>query len=495
MSLLDPVTPSVEQKKYPNLFWIVAALSLAIGSLQAWLLPYIPLAEGLGYDGIWYYQPANELIPRTDNYHIFRLLPATIVFFLKKGIYQAHSYHDTVKAFQVYNLICNAISFWLAFRIGRKLRFSGLQLTMFFVFLFFNFHVLKDEIFNPVMTDTTVLLLSLLLLWAYLIRSFWLYIPASLMMLFTFPIGGFILQIIFLMHFSKPEFQGNMVPERWLKTIFFAGTCVFFLVTAWVVYGMGRVTTLTFPDSIHIYLFPLTLSLTSFVIFKILQGHRSLFQNLLHLVIRPKTVFSSLLLVLIFEILIYLFLPSFNQFPAKGFTGNFTISPLIYVTLKPLIGVFDNIMFYGPVMLLFMLNLPQYLKENKNDVAALLLSLCVCIFALKPEARHSVFLLPLLSLVVVKSLHSTFWNRKNVLILGVVCLIFSKFWYPCHLATFPPGYEIFTSKVNHDIFQEFPIQHYFMFQGPMISHANYFLWMVIIVPLAWACYWLNRKFS
>jgi hypothetical protein len=34
-----------------------------------------------------------------------------------------------------------------------------------------------------------------------------------------------------------------------------------------------------------------------------------------------------------------------------------------------------------------------------------------------------------------------------------------------------------------------------MFQGPMISHANYFLWMVIIVPLAWACYWLNRKFS
>lgn len=488
MTFLDPVSESAEQKKSSGLFLLVAGVCLCIGIFQFWKFPFINLAEGLGYDGVWYFQPANEFLPKTDNYHIFRLFPPTMVYFLKKIIFQAHLYFETVKAFQVYNLICNVLSFWLAYKTGRQLKFSGLQLMVFFTFLFVNFHVLKDEIFNPVMTDTTILMLSLLLLWSYLSGKFWLYIPASVLMMFTFPIGGFILQIIFILHFSGPSAYQKLIPENWLKLLISTISVVFILLTAFVVYGMGRLTVLTFPDAINPFLFPLSLTLAAFAMYRILRAHSGLFQNLVQLARHPFAAFNRFSLVLIAEIILYLILPSINQFPAKGFTGNFTIAPLIYVTLKPLIGVFDNVMFFGPVMVIFLMNLPVYLKNSCNDSASLLASLCVCIFALKPEARHSIFLLPIISIVAIKSFPSVFWTTKNVVILTGICLVFSKFWYPCHWAVFPPGYEIFTSKVNHAIFQEFPIQHYFMFQGPMISHQNYFLWLLVILPLVWYCY-------
>jgi hypothetical protein len=488
MDFLHPINePAKNHQSFAWVYWMVIGLSLAIGALQIFFLPYINLAEGLGYDGVWYYVPANEFLPRTDNYHIFRLLPATLVFFLKKIIFSAHNYHDTVKAFQVFNLICNAASFWLAYRIGRHLNFSGIRMLLLFVFLFFNFHVLKDEIFNPVMTDTTVLFLSLLLLWAYLSRTLGLYLLASLMLLFTFPVGGFILQLVFLTNTAGSISEKRIIPDKWLNYLFLAGAGLFLFATSLVVFGFGRTTVLTFPDEINIYLFPFSVSLIAFLIYKILNLHQSLFQHILHVALKPRMLRSWFLLIFLAELLIYLALPSFNKFPAKGFTGNFTIAPLIYVTFKPFIGIFDNCMFFGPVVMIFLWKLPEFVRKNAGSISALFVSLSFCFFVLKPEARHMIFLLPFLSIAAVKSIPEASCHPKYGFIIALICLLFSKFWYPCHLAEFPPGYEIFTSKVNHAIFQDFPAQHYFMFQGPMISHQNYFIWFLVMIPLAWYC--------
>lgn len=67
---------------YILIFFII--LISSINLYQIIFLPHINLAEGLGYDGVWYNNPANEFIPRTDNYHIFRIFPATCVFLIDR---------------------------------------------------------------------------------------------------------------------------------------------------------------------------------------------------------------------------------------------------------------------------------------------------------------------------------------------------------------------------------------------------------------------------
>ncbi len=468
-------------------------LGINLFQIQNW--PFTNLAEGMGYDGIWYFKPANELLPKTDNYHFFRILPSTLVFFLKKLIFQPYDYFNTAKAFQVFNLICNGLAIFFAHLISRKLNFGFWEKALFLGFIFFNFHILKDEVYNPVMTDTLVHLLGLMLLYFYLVQRTLGYFLITFCFLFTFPIGGFIAQAFYVLNRAKPVKGENLIPDHWFKNLFLGFAGFFLLATSAIVYGLKRITVLTFPDDINIYLFPFTILLTSGAIFLIMNWHQNFFQLIFLRIRKISSVFSPVFYVFVIGFLVYLIAPKFNNMPAKGFTGNFTISPPLYMTLKPLIGLFDHIMFFGPVVLLYLFLLPQNLRKYQKDDSFLFVSFLFCFFMLKPEARHSLFLLPLISVAVVQSLPKGFFQVKIVVPFLFFCLIFSKFWYPCHLAIFPPGYEIFTSKVNHAIFQEFPIQHYFMFQGPMISHANYLLWLLIILPLAFVCFRLTRIYS
>lgn len=470
-------------------------LIFGINLFQIGFWPFTNLAEGMGYDGIWYYKPANVFWPKTDNYHLFRQLPSTFVYFIKKFIFQPYDYFNTAKAYQVFNLMCNGLALIFAHLIAKKLRFEFWEQALFLGFVFFNFHILKDEVYNPVMTDTLVHLLGLMLLYFYLVKNTLGYFVTTFCFLFTFPIGGFIAQAFYVLNRAKPVEGENLIPDRWFKNLFFGFAIFFLLATSAIVYGLKRITVLTFPDDINIYLFPLTIVITSFAIFKIMAWHQNLFQVSFLRIRSLRSVFSPIFYIFMIGFLVYLIAPKFNNMPAKGFTGNFTISPPLYMTLKPLIGLFDHIMFFGPVVLLYLFLLPKNLQKYQKDDSFLFVSFLFCFFMLKPEARHSLFLLPLISVAVVQSMPKNFFLAKKALPFLFFCLIFSKFWYPCHLAIFPPGYEIFTSKVNHAIFQKFPVQHYFMFQGPMISHANYFLWLLIILPMAWICFQLTKENS
>lgn len=470
-----------------------STLVLGLNGFQIFFFPYLDLAEGLGYDGAWYFHPANQFLPSTDNYHLFRLIPATLVYFLKLVIFKNHDYHSTVRAFQIMNLIWILGSLILARQISILMGFGKLRHWLFFSLLFLNFHVFKDSYFNPVMTDTFVFFLSILLVYNILAKNQIGTLLTFFLFLFTFPIGGFVLQVIFLFQQSKAKEKDFLLPPKFGKLLAMTTGALFFIGTGAIVYVLGRKTVLTFPDDIHPYLFPLSLSSVSLFLFWIIDRHFNLFQ-FGFLFFRRKIGYSGLaFLFMVLCLLIYLGLPMVNNRPAKGFTGNFSISPPIYLTLKPFIGYFDNIMYLGPSVLIFLLFQIKILKARQFQFSYLIFSFFLNLFFLKPEARHTLFLFPIMVVILTHYVKEDSLKTSTIVIFSTVCLLFSKCWYPTWLASFPKGYEIFTAKVNHAIFQEFPIQHYFMFIGPFISHENYFLWLLVILGLSWYCYRFGKK--
>lgn len=483
--------PGVNLPDLPVVVFI-AVIWLLNGS-QAIFLPYSDLAYGLGYDGAWYFDPANSFFPRMDNYHLFRIAPSTFVYFSKLFIFKDHDYSSTVRAFQLMNLLWISLSIWVSGRIASYLNFSQMRTWFYLSILFLNFHVLKDSYFNPIMTDSFVFFLSNLLVWFFISGNQKGLFITFILMLFSFPIGGFLLQMFYLFYRVQEREQEFLLPKAIGKYLGICMAALFLILTSVIVYGLGLKTVLTFPDDINPWLFPISLITVSGLLFFIIERHSNLFQ-LLFLIKKLRIDLQRISIIFfILTIAIYIFVPFLNHNPAKGFTGNFSIGPPIYLTLKPFIGYFDNIMYLGPIILLFLLFQYRFIKFYKLNLSYLFFSFFLNLFLLKPEARHTLFLLPILALLVARFVDVELIRKGELIFFVLLCLLFSKFWYPTYLATFPPAREIFTSKVNHAIFQEFPIQHYFMFIGPLISHVNYFIWSGIILILSIYTWMLGRR--
>jgi len=466
-------------KSHYILVFFIFFISLVNG-FQILEIPYIGLAEGLGYDGSWYLQSTFEFLPKTDNYHIFRILPATLVFILKEIFDFGPSIHESVRMFQFFNLGCILFSCVFTELISRRLNFRRADKFIFYCFLYLNFHVLKDSVYNPVMTDSLVFCLALGLFYTTLENKKILFSFLALLAFFTLPflsfffIGERILRQIDNHFLGKtPKLNLSLILSILVPALFFIGTC-------FIVYGMGRYTLLTFPDKISPYLFPISIILLCICLYFLINLHKNLINDLVLSFgdWRKYLVWESFFLL--FLIVLQFGLSKINNFAPKGFIGNFTLSPPLYMTLKPLIGLFDNIMFFGLPVILFLFFLPKFINLVNHRVSILFITFFLCLFLLKPEARHTILFLPFLVSIVMLFFKRIQFSRMECLAIFFIGIFFSKVWYPVQLSWFPSAYKIFTSEVNHDSFQEFPAQHYFMFQGPMISHVNYSIWLIFI---------------
>jgi hypothetical protein len=461
-------------------------LNFSIITFQLKYFNVIGLAEGLGYDGVWYYRHAVNIFTAVDNYHLFRLMPSAIIYLIGIIFDESNSTNNIVHKFQYFNISCIIISYIITFLIAKKLKLSSLKRFFLYCLLFNNFHVLKDSIFNPVMTDSFVLFSSLLFLYACISENKIIYVASSTFLLFSFPIGGFLLQISYLIFKNVNTTIEKLFKLKLLKIITLSSGLLFCALSLIIIYVFKIVSIYTFPDEINYLLAPFSIAISTIALSLIVKHHIFLLNYLISFLRNFKINFLSI--VLIIQFLTFILAPIINNNPLNGVGSVFTTSPFIIINLKPLIGIFDNILFFGPLWLLFYFLRIRMAKSVTQKPFISFVSFVFFIFSLKPEARHSIFLLPIIGVLIAIFMPITFFKPKKVFLFLFLSLLSSKFWYPCHLAVFPPAYEIFTPKVNPAIFQEFPIQHYFMFQGPMISHQNYFIWLLVMIPLVWYCW-------
>jgi hypothetical protein len=151
----------------------------------------------------------------------------------------------------------------------------------------------------------------------------------------------------------------------------------------------------------------------------------------------------------------------------------------IYINLKPLIGIVDNLSYYGPVLFVFLFLFFKNGNFENWGFKGYFLFFFLFLLIIKPEARHTLFLIPLLSITILDFIDDKILNFRFILFVSAAGLFFSKFWYPVHWADFPPTHLLFSPSTEQAIYQQFPVQHYFMFIGPMMGHAEYFVFLAL----------------
>ena len=473
---------------------LVLFVLVALGG-QILFLPYIELAHGLGYDGSWYHQPSLTLFGKVDNYHLFRIFPSKIAFFIRDLLGLDEKIGTTVRIFQVENLVFVGLTIWLLFKISAFKSYTGLKQMLFFIFCLFNFSVFKEFAFNPVMTDAMGFFLSTLIYWLHLKKStFWL-ILALLAAMFCMPIIPVFYLLWFLLEsLEETTIEQTELPvfQRYFPLIPVGVGLAFVGISAIIVFYFKRISVYTFPDEINLFLFPFTLLCNFLALWGIISRFKGFFLKGFFVAVKPFQVLKNKWFLILLAFLIFQNRAAhINNHFMIGYSGLFVGYPII-LNLKPLIGIVDNLNFYGPVMFLFLISFFRQPSGSRKPMQQDFLFLIFFLIILKPEARHSLFLIPLLSATLLDSLPVHLINIRFTGLVAVLAMLFSRFWYPTHWAHFPPPHLLFSPETDQKIYQEFPVQHYFMFQGPMMAHGPYFVFLAINLLVG---YLLWKEFS
>ena len=472
---------------------ILIAFILLVVLISLAYLPPISLAEGLGYDGVWYHSPAVNLFSKIDNYHLFRIFPSALVFCLRKAFGFDNSIQSTVFLFRWLNfgfLIGTLVFFKL---IVAKLKFTGPISILLLVFIFFNFNVCKEIVFNPVMTDNCTFFLSIGILYFYLGGHFIPLFCFLIVSIFTMPIVALFYPTFFLFYemdsSDKQKIGWIKAIENffWIFPLFLA--IGFMVISSVIVYYFKRITVYTFPAEIDLRFFPFILVINAAFIFYFILKFKLFFVQLLFKIQNIRSWIYSKWIISIVGLFIFQFIVSkINNYHLLGYSGLLVGYPII-LNLKPLIGLIDNLNFYGPVIFVFLIYFFFQLSSMEIRISDWFLMFFFFLIIIKPEARHTLFLLPLMSVFLCRFLSGFQISTRFLIVVLAIGAIFSKFWYPTHWAIFPPAYLIFSDATDPKIFQQFPIQHYFMFQGPMMSTISY----LIILCLELLCFWFIFK--
>lgn len=452
---------------------------LGVNLFQIYQFPPINLIDGTGYDGFWYLKATKEFLPAdTDDYHLFRLLPATLVYWGNSLLGIPPSNLASIRGFQHLNLVLILFALCFAELLCRYYRFSTLRRWLFFSLLFVNFHVFKDSWFNSMMTDSMSFCLAMGLVYFTVSDKKWGFILCCLLSYFTIPLMAmFFLGERIIRRIDTEDQSGESVIHlvRWLGNLFIFGLAA---LTLFIVFYLGNRTVFVYPDDINVYLLPVSILTLSFSLYYIIWRHRDVFGLFPIALNRFSRIWGWEAYTMIVLFLIQIVVSSWNGNPPKTFAWYFVLGIPLVLNLKPLIGIFDNLVYLGPVIAFFMVNtITGRLRLTRSQ---LFLSFFACLFLIKPEARHTNLFLPFLALLVVAAIPEDRLTVRWVAEVFMVAVLFSKIWYPVHWADFPPGYVIFTKGFDMGYFQTFPAQHYFMFQGPMISHAMYLVWALPI---------------
>ena len=364
---------------------------------------------------------------------------------------------------------------------------------LFLVFVFLNFNVGKELAFNPVMTDNATLFLSLGIVFFHGSRRFvWLGI-FLLMSMFTMPIVALFYPIYFLLGELKPNIntRAALIIDRYFKIVPVAVSACFIAISAAIVYYLKRTTVYTFPDEINVAFFPLVLAVNTVFIYVFVLRFKPFFLQLFFCLQSVKSWISNRWTWAIVAVFVLQFLVAkINNYHLLGYSGLLVGYPII-LNLKPLIGLVDNLNFYGPVVFLFLIYFFRSGSRLEIPVQEWFLLFLFFIIIIKPEARHTLFLIPPIALFLLRFLSGYILSRRFVGSVLACGFLFAKTWYPAHWAIFPPAHLLFTPQTDPAIFQQFPIQHYFMHQGPMISWPAYGALILIEAVCFW---WLLYEF-
>jgi hypothetical protein len=453
----------------------------------------IPANEGFGYDGYFYGTFArdvpNELPKPMWNERLQRIGPSVIVWcgFQLCGIDQA-SNEQIIGGFVALNLVCMAASVILWHRLASLMGLGTAGRWFGFVAVFVNFANAKHAWYYPVLTDCTVTLLGFLLCYAFVRRSL-----AGLMVVVlagsfaSSALGFWSLPLFLGMRAGAPE---PVCPEQrmrvWLLTRLIVEVSVLLTVISYYVWnfrpdahGLPAVESLV-PISTALAAVYLILALLPLLAWQTLVRPLRLAWSLCSWGV-PLWLFTNLITKVACEWL----RPGSAAETSQGmlkFVFHDANSIFLRSVIAPLIFLVCHVVYAGPFVLILMLHWRALCKRFGGfGLDMVLFAGLVVILALDSETRHLLVALPFLALFAGREIDEQQVSRWFWAVYLALSIAFSAAWLTIGNAW---------SSDDMQRPREFPVQWYYMFQGPWVSLTSYAI-QATAVLLALICFgWL-----
>lgn len=173
--------------------WGLALLLLVMGGGLTVFGEHMPLAGGLGYDGVEYGEWAMHLDSLLDGrvpvsaYRVLRMLPSALAYGTLRLLGTGLTPDNVIRFFQVYNLVLLTMAVLAWGSMADALSLGGRGKLLGFLGLFCNHAVLKFDFYYPVLTDVSGYACAVFLLWAFVRSQPWLAALITLFGTFSWP--------------------------------------------------------------------------------------------------------------------------------------------------------------------------------------------------------------------------------------------------------------------------------------------------------------------
>jgi len=408
-----------------------------------------------------------------SQYHIQRVFIAFIAWSFAQLTNLSITNSYIIHFFIVFNIICILISVIYLnlilnfFNIKQNIKAFAVILT------FFNFALLKYPFYYPVLNDTAALAIAFPMSYYYLKNKIGAFILCTLIGCFTFP--SFIYIAIILLFFpynsvqNFPQYQNNKILLK-LGTVALILSLIVFQVYFFVYKGIrfeeinnGWLS--NFYIATYIPAFLVVIFYFSYIILTYSINDNFLLSSKNE--IKLKNVFIAILLFISLKILI-------NIFAGKE-TGMTIMTHIKILNLSILSQPFkffvSHSIYYGLLIML----IPFYFIAFRNKIVSLgygyfFVILFFLLYSVNSESRQFINFIPFLILPIALVFNEYNINSKALLIFLFINIVISRFWY----------YINITTPIENNL-TEFPLQRYFMFQGPWMGDCGFMINVLIVI--------------
>ncbi|MES2778811.1 MAG: hypothetical protein V4651_02840 [Bacteroidota bacterium] len=464
-------------------FWLIVILGII--SIWGALGERTPFQNGLGWDGKNYATLTSNfeemaMHKKIDSYQYQRIFTPVVIFYASEVLHIKLSVETIPYVFRVFNILLLAFTVWLFFNLCTHFSFRPQTEIIGFAALFFNYFVLKNTPYYPILTDVAGFWMGMMICYFFLKRKNTALFLSMLLGHFTFPL---------LLVTSIPlswNIRNNSILNALQKTtglkVWAITIIVCILSFTALVLWYPSILNPKYMMVLQVYGLPISIAWVIFYIWKSILSFNT--GNTIEGIVDWKKILFTTLGLLAFLISANAMIARIS-IPEEGFTPQVFLFNIIQQSIsEPFISLIAHTIYVGPAILLILLYFKDFTRTIKQQGdSAVGYFIIIALLCLGSESRQFVPYYPFMVLMLMLTLNAFTFSIKQVLLFCLLALVSSKCWFPINVP------DIF-SKYD---FGNFPDQRYFMNQGPFMSEQSYLINFLIVSIMGCCIYLLFRN--
>lgn len=462
--------------------------------------------NGLGFDGVFYTDITKNFFDLIKTkginaYYFQRTGMPFLIHSVFKVFQISFTDNHIISAYQFINALFILISVYFYFKISQLIQLSKSIEIIGFSALFYCFPILKFAMYYPILMDVPAFSIAIVMLYYYLKNNPYMFFLLVFMGSFVYP-NFIILSVLFI--FKQPNVMENNEENKQsiLKTITHTLSwvvlplflCFIYIFLFWK--NSYELISSEFKINLWntIYIWgAFILALVYILWLNYFPSRNFILKNIV------KSInYKSIILLVIVILLTKFIIMHFSSKEKVTLTVEQYLYYVIYQAVKnPLNFIAAHVFYFGLIPLVSIFIIKDLKQEIQNfGLGMILFFSAFAFFSVGSESRQLINYYPFLVLLVLVTLNKK-WNVSVTfsVVFIVVSISLSHFWY--HINNGLSNETIFT-----DYFKmfEFPLQHYFMFQGPWTSDYMYKIHLAICAILILLLFvvfkknaWITRK--